>query len=162
MFSLVSITCATFRNSKKKREVYEASLSYLYLLFVMSELWSKIAWCRVPCCQHVTVLAACQRCQAGTDCAVGILNCLLNIPCHQWSTSIAKYVLKGQETHPRGIPKQVTQGTLQMASEHAAIFSVLLHRFSDWSAGHYNYPPKVACWKIMCKHQWRPNLDTLQ
>ena len=76
---------------------YLKEVSYLYLPFVMSEHWSKIAWCCVcaPRCQHVTVLVGCQRCQRDTGCTSGILNSLLNIQCYQWQASTGENAFNG-------------------------------------------------------------------
>lgn len=82
--------------AKRMERIHELSLSYLYLPFVMTERWSKIAWCCVPHCQRVTVLVGCQRSQEDTGCTTGILNSLLNIPCYQWQASTGEYAFNGR------------------------------------------------------------------
>lgn len=125
--------------SKRNERLYEP-LSYLYLPFVMSEHWSKIAWCCVPCCQHVTVLVGWQRCQGDTGCTTGILNPLLNILRYQWQASTGEYAFNGRrDTSQRN--SQTGHGErcgwlLSMLSFHSAF---CLHRFSVWSTGHHNY-----------------------
>ena len=118
----------------KRMERIHEPLSYLYLPFVMSERWSKIAWCCVPHCQRVTALVGCQRCQEDTGCTTGILNSLLNIPSYQWQASTGEYAFNGRrDTSQRN---SQTGDTGRAAGGFWACRSVV---FSVWNTERHYY-----------------------
>ena len=129
--------------------------NYWHLPFVPSESSLKVVWCCVPCCQDVTVLEGCQRCQGDSSCTIERLNSLLNIPWYQWQASTLEYALDGLGTHLRGNPEEVKQGSVL-----AGVFRTLCHFFvlsvcTDFLSEVWDTvfaPTKMECLKISGKN----------